>query len=27
MLDHTGINVSDIARSRLFYAAALAPLG
>jgi len=27
MLDHTGINVSDIARSRLFYTAALAPLG
>ena len=27
MLDHTGINVSDIARSRGFYAAALAPLG
>jgi catechol 2,3-dioxygenase-like lactoylglutathione lyase family enzyme len=27
MLDHTGINVSDIARSRAFYQAALAPLG
>ena len=27
MIDHTGINVSDIARSRAFYSAALAPLG
>ncbi len=27
MLDHIGIDVSDIARSRRFYAAALAPLG
>lgn len=27
MIDHTGINVSDIERSRAFYAAALAPLG
>jgi catechol 2,3-dioxygenase-like lactoylglutathione lyase family enzyme len=27
MIDHTGINVSDISRSRLFYATALAPLG
>lgn len=27
MLDHTGIAVSDIARSRDFYTAALAPLG
>jgi catechol 2,3-dioxygenase-like lactoylglutathione lyase family enzyme len=26
MLDHTGINVSDLARSRAFYLAALAPL-
>jgi catechol 2,3-dioxygenase-like lactoylglutathione lyase family enzyme len=26
MLDHTGINVSDFARSREFYQAALAPL-
>ena len=27
MLDHTGINVADTARSRVFYTAALAPLG
>ena len=27
MLDHVGINVSEYARSRDFYAAALAPLG
>lgn len=27
MLDHTGIGVSDIDRSRTFYTAALAPLG
>ena len=27
MIDHTGINVSDIARSKAFYAAALGPLG
>ena len=27
MIDHTGVNVSDFDRSRLFYAAALAPLG
>ena len=27
MLDHTGINVSDISRSKSFYEAALAPLG
>jgi catechol 2,3-dioxygenase-like lactoylglutathione lyase family enzyme len=27
MLDHTGIAVSDIARSKAFYSAALAPLG
>jgi catechol 2,3-dioxygenase-like lactoylglutathione lyase family enzyme len=27
MLDHTGITVSDFARSKAFYAAALAPLG
>lgn len=27
MLDHIGIDVSDLARSRAFYAAALAPLG
>ena len=27
MIDHTGINVTDIARSRAFYAAALAPVG
>lgn len=27
MLDHTGINVSDLARSKAFYRAALAPLG
>jgi catechol 2,3-dioxygenase-like lactoylglutathione lyase family enzyme len=27
MLDHTGITVSDFARSRAFYRAALAPLG
>lgn len=26
MLDHTGINVSDLARSKAFYRAALAPL-
>jgi catechol 2,3-dioxygenase-like lactoylglutathione lyase family enzyme len=26
MLDHTGINVSDLARSKAFYSAALAPL-
>lgn len=26
MLDHTGINVSDVARSQAFYQAALAPL-
>ena len=27
MLDHVGVNVSDYARSRDFYAGALAPLG
>jgi len=27
MIDHTGINVSDLARSRAFYERALAPLG
>jgi catechol 2,3-dioxygenase-like lactoylglutathione lyase family enzyme len=27
MLDHSGIRVSDLARSRAFYMAALAPLG
>jgi catechol 2,3-dioxygenase-like lactoylglutathione lyase family enzyme len=27
MLDHTGITVSDFARSKAFYSAALAPLG
>ena len=27
ILDHTGVTVSDIARSRAFYTAALAPLG
>jgi catechol 2,3-dioxygenase-like lactoylglutathione lyase family enzyme len=27
MLDHIGINVSDFARSKAFYQAALAPLG
>ena len=27
MIDHTGVNVTDIARSRDFYRAALAPLG
>ncbi|MFG1297800.1 VOC family protein [Xanthobacter variabilis] len=27
MLDHMGISVSDLERSRAFYAAALAPLG
>ena len=27
MIDHTGVNVSDIARSKAFYRAALAPLG
>jgi catechol 2,3-dioxygenase-like lactoylglutathione lyase family enzyme len=27
MLDHTGINVSDMGKSRAFYTAALAPLG
>lgn len=27
MIDHTGVAVSDFARSRAFYAAALAPLG
>lgn len=27
MIDHTGVNVSDPARSRAFYDAALAPLG
>jgi len=27
MIDHTGITVSDIDKSRAFYAAALAPLG
>ena len=27
MLDHLGLNVSDLARSKAFYEAALAPLG
>jgi catechol 2,3-dioxygenase-like lactoylglutathione lyase family enzyme len=27
MIDHTGLNVSDFARSKAFYLAALAPLG
>lgn len=27
MIDHTGINVSDLARSKSFYESALAPLG
>ena len=27
MIDHTGVNVSDIARAKAFYRAALAPLG
>lgn len=27
MIDHTGISVSDIARSKAFYIAALAPIG
>jgi catechol 2,3-dioxygenase-like lactoylglutathione lyase family enzyme len=27
MIDHTGVNVTDIARSKAFYRAALAPLG
>jgi catechol 2,3-dioxygenase-like lactoylglutathione lyase family enzyme len=27
MLDHTGLNVSDYAKSKAFYLAALAPLG
>ncbi len=27
MIDHTGYNVSDLARSKAFYTAALAPLG
>ena len=27
MIDHTGLTVSDFARSKSFYAAALAPLG
>lgn len=27
MIDHTGINVSDLAASKVFYASALAPLG
>ena len=27
MIDHTGVNVSDIAQSKAFYRAALAPLG
>ena len=27
MIDHTGLNVADIAKSKAFYAAALAPLG
>src|SRR5258708_36522996 len=27
MIDHTGVNVSNFARSKAFYAAALAPLG
>lgn len=27
MIDHTGVAVSDMARSRTFYSATLAPLG
>lgn len=27
MIDHTGINVSDLAQSKAFYEKALAPLG
>ena len=27
MIDHTGVNVSDIARAKAFYRAALAPFG
>ncbi len=27
MIDHTGVKVSDIARSKAFYRAALAPIG
>jgi catechol 2,3-dioxygenase-like lactoylglutathione lyase family enzyme len=27
LIDHTGVNVSDLEESRRFYAAALAPLG
>ena len=27
MIDHVGLNVSDVARSKAFYAAALEPLG
>jgi catechol 2,3-dioxygenase-like lactoylglutathione lyase family enzyme len=27
MIDHTGVSVSDVAKSKAFYAAALAPLG
>jgi len=27
MLDHTGVSVSDVARAKAFYRAALAPLG
>jgi catechol 2,3-dioxygenase-like lactoylglutathione lyase family enzyme len=27
MIDHTGVNVSDMARAKAFYRAALAPLG
>ena len=27
MIDHTGLNVSDYSRSKVFYLAALAPLG
>ena len=27
MIDHTGVTVSDVARSKAFYGAALAPLG
>lgn len=27
MIDHTGISVTDVVRSKAFYAAALAPLG
>ncbi len=27
MIDHTGVTVSDFARSRDFYAAAFAPIG